>query len=115
MDNICSAFAATGIHFLQLIKILDQLKLKMFLQPVESRFEILDSVKIICQFIKTITTNQTELNTQFDTAMQTFKKMSIEKKILAHENAGFFKALVGEKKRRKRSRNMGLFLKNKSN
>ena len=66
----------------------------MFFQPVESRFEILDSMKTVCQFIKIITTNQTELNTQFDTIMQAFKKISIEKEILVHENANLFKALI---------------------
>ena len=44
--------------------------------------------------------------------MRAFEKMSVEKEILVHENAGFFKALVGEKKRRRRGRNMGLFPKN---
>ena len=44
--------------------------------------------------------------------MRAFEKMSVEKEILVHENAGFFKALVGEKKRRRRGRNMGLFFKN---
>ena len=34
------------------------------------------------------------MNTQFDTAMQAFEKMSIEKEILVHENAGFFKVLI---------------------
>ena len=37
------------------------------------------------------------------------------KKILVHENAGLLKALIKEKKRRKKNKNMGLFLKNKSN
>ena len=42
----------------------------MFFQPVESRFfEILDLVKVVCWFIKTITANQIELNMQFDTAI----------------------------------------------
>ena len=115
MDNICSAFAATNIHLLQPTKILDQLKPKTPLQPVESKFETPNSVRTVCQFIKTVTANQTELNTQFDTAMRALEKMSIEKKILAHENAGFFKALIKEKKRRRRSKNMELFPKNKLN
>ena len=62
MDNICFAFAATGIHFLQSTKILDQLRFKMFFQPVESRFETPDSVRVVCWFIKTVTASQTELN-----------------------------------------------------
>ena len=94
MDNICSTFATTSIHLLQLTKTLDQLKLKTLLQPVESKFEILDSMKTIHQFIKTITANQTKLNTQFDTTMQALEKMLIEKGILAHKNAGLFKALI---------------------
>ena len=31
---------------------------------------------------------------QFDTIMQTFKKISIEKEILVHKNASFLKALI---------------------
>ena len=87
----------------------------MFLQPVESGFEIPDLMKVIHWFIKTITASQTELNMQFDTIMWTLENMLIEKKILAYENAGLLKALVREKKRRRRGKNMGLFLKNKPN
>ena len=69
MDNICSAFAATNIHLLQLTKIFDQLRFKTFFQLVELKFEILNSVKTVCWFIKTVTINQIKLNMQFDTAM----------------------------------------------
>ena len=41
--------------------------------------------------------------------------MSIEKEILVHENAGFLKALIKEKKCRRENKNMGLFFKNKLN
>ena len=57
MDNICSTFVTINIYFLQFTKIFNQLKPKTFLQPIESRFEILDSMKTVHQFIKTITAN----------------------------------------------------------
>ena len=47
--------------------------------------------------------------------MQAFEKMSIEKKILAHENADFLKVLIKEKKCCRRNKNIKLFLKNESN
>ena len=47
INNICFAFVAINIYFLQFIKIFNQSKLETFFQPVELRFEIPSSMKIV--------------------------------------------------------------------
>jgi hypothetical protein len=113
-NNIRSAFTATGVHPLNLKKVLDQIK-KKTPSPVssdnESKRITPGSVRGIRRTIKAVRSETPEITMGLDLIIRATEKLAIKNDILEHENKGLRTALIDEKKRRKRGKPMGLFAK----
>ena len=110
--NIRSAFTSTGIHPLNPEKVLKQLKMKTP-SPVssddESRRKTPSSVRGLRRAVKAIQSDLADPADKLDVFIRASEKLAIRAEILEHENTQLRNALVGEKKRRKRGKQMGLF------
>jgi hypothetical protein len=113
-ENIRSAFAATAIYPLGPEKILNQLK-KKTPSPVSSDCEAKrktpSSVRGVRRAVKAIRSETTDMNMGLDLMIRASEKLVIRNDILEHEIRGLRTALIDEKKRRKRGKPMGLFIK----
>ena len=113
--NIFSAFAAAGIHFFQLERVLNKFKFKTPLPSTsddEIRRNIPGSVRAIRRTIKAIQQNIQKPSPDVELLVRACEKLAIKTEILEHEVAGIKSALVNEKGRRKWGKVMGLFPKN---
>ena len=113
-ENIRSAFATTAIYPLGPEKILNQLK-KKTPSPIssdnESQRKTPCSVRGIRRTIKAIQSETTDMTTELDLVIRASEKLAIRNEILEHEIKGLRTVLIDEKKRRKRGKPMGLFIK----
>ena len=116
-ENIRSAFAATAIHPLGPKKILNQIKKTPSLissdNDKKSKNKTPTSVRGVRRAVKTIRSETTDINEGLDLIIRATEKLVIKNNILEHENKGLRNALIDEKKRRKKSKAMGLFSKDK--
>ena len=113
-ENIRSAFAATGIYPIQPEKILNQLKRKTpspISSDSESKRKTPGSVRGLRRAVKAIRTDSIDIGAELDLIIRASEKLAIQAEILRHENLGLRTALVDVKKRRKRGKPMGLFVK----
>ena len=110
-SNICSGFSATGIWPLKPLKVLQQLQTKTpspFSSDEELKRKTPKSVRGVRRAIKALRAEDPDLGAGIDLIIRATEKLVIQKDILEHENKGLRAALIGEKKRRKRGKNMGL-------
>ena len=113
-ENIRSAFAATAVYPLGPGKVLNQLK-KKTPSPIssdsESKRKTPGSVRGLRRAAKTIRSETTDITAGLDLIIRASEKLAIRNDILEHEMKGLRTALVDEKKRRKKGKPMGLFVK----
>lgn len=111
-ENICSSFAATGIYPFQPEKVLYQLKEKTP-SPISSDDEAKKktprSVRGLRRTIKAMRAEPSDVKADLDLMIRASEKLAIRNDLQEHEIRGLRAALVDEKKRRKRGKNMGLF------
>lgn len=109
--NIQSAFASPGIHPYNPPKVLNILNNRTP-SPIssdnEDKQKTPGSVRAVRRTIKAIRQENTALSGDMQLAIKALEKLSIEKEILEHTQQGLLKALVGEKKSKKRGRPLGL-------
>jgi PAS domain-containing protein len=113
-ENIRSAFAATAIYPLAPEKVLNQLKGKTpspISSDSEAKRKTPGSVRGIRRAVKALRAEATNVAAEMDLIIRASEKLAIRAELLEHENTGLRTALVGEKKRRKRGKPMGLFIK----
>ena len=113
--NIRSAFAATAVYPLGPEKVLTQLEYKTpspISSDSESRRKTPGSVRGVRRAVKAIRSEKTDIATGLDLIIRASEKLAIRNEILEYEVKGLRTALVGEKKRRKKGKPMGLFIKN---
>ena len=114
LDNIRSAFTATGVYPLNPKKVLDQIKKKTPSPPLsdnDSKRITPSSVRGIRRTIKAVQSETTDIATGLDLIIRATEKLVIKNNILEHENKGLRTALIDEKSRRKKGKPMGLFTK----
>lgn len=114
-NNIRSAFAATGIHPLESTKILNQLRRKTpspISSDSESPKKTPGSVRGVRRAIKALRAENKDITEEMNLLIRATEKLVIQNEILEHKNVGLRTALVGEKKKAKRGKPMGLFSKN---
>ena len=112
-ENIRSAFASTAVYPLGPEKILNQLKKKTpspTLSDSEFNRKTPSSVRGVRRAVKAIRSETTDIALELDLIIRASEKLAIRAEILEHENIGLRTALVGEKKRRKKGKPMGLFM-----
>lgn len=113
--NVRSAFAATAIHPLGPEKILAQLRRKTpspSSSDSESQRKTPSSVRGVRRAIKALRAETIDVNAETETIIRAAEKLVIKNDILEQENLGLRTALIGEKRKQKRGKPMGLFLKN---
>lgn len=112
LQNIRSAFASPGIYPFKPSKVLDMLK-KKTPSPISSDNEHIGktpgSVRAIRRTIKAIQQEGGEFTQATQKMMKAAEKLVVQNEILQHQYRGVLNALIGEKKRRKRGKPMGLF------
>ena len=110
-SNICSAFAAAGIHPLDPSIVLAKIAYNTP-SPSSSDSESYEvtpgSIRAVCRQIKAIKKDQGDLDAKIDSLCRTAEKMAIGKEICEHENVGLRMALIEEQKRRKRGKRLGI-------
>lgn len=114
-ENIRSAFAATAVYPLGPEKILNQLKKTP--SPIssdsESKRKTPGSVRGIRRAVKALRAETTNMAAEMDLIIRASEKLAIRVELLEYKNIGLRTALVDEKKRRKKGKPMGLFIKDK--
>ncbi|EED11969.1 conserved hypothetical protein [Talaromyces stipitatus ATCC 10500] len=98
LQNIRSAFAALGIHPFNPPKVLNILK-KKIPSPISSDIE---------NKRKTPGSEKSDLSEATQLALKALQKYAVQNEILEHQQQGLVDALIGEKKRQKRGRPLGL-------
>jgi DDE superfamily endonuclease len=114
VQNIRSAFAATGIHSFASTKVLNQLKTKTPLPPSskdEAKRPIPSSVRDIHRVTKALRSETADPTAGLDFMIQASQDLVIKLEIATHENKGLRTALVEKKKRQKKGKPTGLFIK----
>jgi len=109
--NIRSAFASPGIHPLNPPKILNVL-INKTPSPIssddEDKRKTPGSVRAVRRTIKAIQRENGTLSEDMQLAIRALERFSIQNEILEHSQQGLLKALIGEKKSKKRGRALGL-------
>ena len=111
VSNIQSAFAATGIHPFDPQRVLQHIRTKTPSPPPttnQSSQKTPGSVRGVRRAIKALKAQDLYTTEGMDLIIRGIKKLAVEKNILEHHNRGLMEALIGEKKRRKRGKPMGL-------
>ena len=115
-ENIRSAFTITTIYPLGPERVLNQLK-KKTPSPIssdsKSKKKTPGSVRGIRRAVKALRAEATNIAAETDLIIRASEKLAIRAELLEHENIRLRTALVDEKKRRKRGKPMGLFIKDK--
>ncbi|EED21380.1 pogo transposable element, putative [Talaromyces stipitatus ATCC 10500] len=116
LQNIRSAFAAPGIHPFNPPKVLNILKKKTpspISSDIENKRKSPGSVRAIRRTLKAIRQEKSDLSEATQLALKALQKYAVQNEILEHQQQGLVDALIGEKKRQKRGRPLGLI--NKDN
>ena len=114
-SNILSGFAATGIWPFNPTRILSKLQAKTPTPPSsdeELKRKTPNSVRGVRRAIKALREEDPALGFGVDLIVRGMEKLVVEKDILQHQVDQLRGTIVNEKKRRKRGKNMGLFIKN---
>ena len=111
VSNIQSAFAATGIWPFDPNRVLQHIRTKTPSPPPdtnESARKTPGSVRGVRRAIKALKAEDLHTTEGMDLIIRGIEKLAVEKDILEHHNRGLMEALIGEKKKRKRGKPMGL-------
>lgn len=114
MNNIRSAFEATGIYPIQPSKVLDHLKKTP--SPISSDSEIKrktpGSVRGIQRTLKAISKDKLDITAGLELIAKASEKLAIRADLMEHENRGLRQVIINEKRHRKKGKAMGLLAKN---
>ena len=111
MSNIKSVFAATGIWPSDSTRVLRHIRTKTPSPPSttnESTRKTPNSVRGVRRAIKGLKAKDLHTSEGMDLIIRGIEKLAVEKDILEHTNNGLIEASIGEKKRRRRGKPMGL-------
>lgn len=111
LENIRSGFATPGIYPLDASKVLNILEAKTPSPPAsdtEARWNTPGSVRAVRRTIRAISKEEGYLSQPVELIMKASEKLAVKNEILEHQNKSLHQALIGEKKRRTRSKPMGL-------
>jgi hypothetical protein len=111
LENIRSAYATPGIYPLDASKVLKILRAKTpspTASDTEAQCKTPGSVRAVRRTIRAIAKEEGYLSRPVELAIKASEKLVIENDILQHQNKMLHEALIGEKKRRTRSKPMGL-------
>lgn len=112
LENIRSSFATPGIFPVNSSKTLNSLKYQTpspTCSDNESKRETPASVRGLRRITKHISKEEDSISADMALIIRGSQKIAIRAEILEHENKGLRKALIEEKRRRKKGKKMGLF------
>jgi hypothetical protein len=113
VENIRSAFETTGIYPVQPQKVLESLKKTP--SPAssdnETKRKTPGSIRGIHRTLKAIQRDKLDITAGLELIARASEKLAIKAELMDHENKGLREALIDEKKRRKKSKAMGLLAK----
>jgi hypothetical protein len=111
LRNVRSAFASPGIHLLNASKVLEILRAKTpspTASDTEAQWKTPGSVRAVRRTIRAIAKEKGYHSRPVELIMKASEKLALKNEILEHQNKSLHEALIGEKKRRTRSKPMGL-------
>ena len=111
LENIRSGLATPGIYPLDASKVLNILEAKTPSPPAsdtEARWNTPGSVRAVRRTIRAISKEEGYLSQPVELIMKASEKLAVKNEILEHQNKSLHQALIGGKKRRTRSKPIGL-------